>query len=97
MGNTLKMEKTTLLHGLFQNGWSNRKINIATGIHRNTISNHRAKWQELNSEDTAFPSPPIDSDKPSNQTQNSNQNVPPTGDNECPPAQVAHFPARHPD
>jgi len=91
MGNTLKMDKITLLHGLFRNGWSNRKINKATGIHRNTISNHRTKWQELPSEEAALSSPPIDSGKPSNQTQNSSQTVPPTGDNKCPPAQVVHY------
>ena len=43
MGNTLRMDKKDLIKRLLALGWSNRKINRSTGIHRDTVSNYR-KW-----------------------------------------------------
>ena len=44
MGNTLKMDKIEMLNGLYEAGWSNRKININIGINRRTISKYRNDW-----------------------------------------------------
>jgi len=44
MGNTLKMDRIELLNRLFKQGWSIRKINRSTGIHRSTISSYHRRW-----------------------------------------------------
>ena len=47
MANRLKMVQKELLFTLFSQEWSIRKINVATGIHRKTISRYRDEWQRL--------------------------------------------------
>jgi len=47
MANQLKMGQKMILYQLFQDGWSERKISRATGIHRKTIHRYRLMWQEL--------------------------------------------------
>jgi len=86
MANRLKMVQKQLLFSLFAQDWSNRKINRAIGIHRQTIARYRIEWKSkpkfING---------LDSENLSHQLQVHNiQNVPPD-ENKCPPAQVAHF------
>ena len=46
MGNTLRMDKKDLIRRLLTLGWSNRKINRSTGIHRDTVSIYRKQWKQ---------------------------------------------------
>ena len=50
MANRLKMVHKELLFTLFSQDWSIRKINVATGIHRKTISRYRDEWRRLQDE-----------------------------------------------
>lgn len=45
MGNVLKMAKRQIIEGYFELGWSNRAIHRATGIHRDTISFYRRRFE----------------------------------------------------
>jgi transposase len=45
MGNVLKMAKQQIIKGYVEFGWSNRAINRATGIHRDTISSYRRQFE----------------------------------------------------
>lgn len=45
MGNVLKMAKQHIIQGYSELGWSNRAIHRATGIHRDTISAYRRRFQ----------------------------------------------------
>jgi len=45
MANRLKMVQKQLLFSLFAQDWSNRKINRAIGIHRQTIARYRIEWK----------------------------------------------------
>ena len=89
MANMLKMIQQALLFSLFAQKWSIRKINKATGIHRNTISRYKKIWesnQTLNSNCGVESAVPAE-----NKTANlSHQNVPVDGNN-CPPGWMVHF------
>lgn len=91
MVNALKMEKRDLIIRLFNSGWSNRKINKATGIHRKTISDYRKAWEAI--KDNEEPEYPISSDRNSESMKgdSQNQNVPPETKIKCPPGRVVHF------
>ncbi|MEA3287380.1 MAG: IS21 family transposase [Candidatus Marinimicrobia bacterium] len=91
MGNTLGMDKKDLIERLFATGWSNRKINRSTGIHRDTVSAYRKKWQQELTALEADRSAQSSSDSTTNKTENLSQSVPPTGGSKCPPSKVAHF------
>jgi transposase len=45
MGNVLKMAKQQIIQGYVGLGWSNRAIHRATGIHRDTISGYRSRFE----------------------------------------------------
>lgn len=45
MSNVLGMDKQKVLQGLFKLGWSDRRINKETGIHRKTIRDYRWRFQ----------------------------------------------------
>lgn len=45
MGNGLRMDKKETLKGLFRLGWSNRRINRETKIHRKTIQHYRTEFE----------------------------------------------------
>ena len=86
MANRLKMVQKQLLFSLFAQDWSNRKINRAIGIHRQTIARYRIEWKSKQKFING-----LDSENLSHQLQVHNiQNVP-LDENKCPPAQVAHF------
>ena len=92
MANRLKMVHKELLFTLFSQDWSIRKINVATGIHRKTISRYRDEWRRLQDEkahldvESAAPNPPIIPGRLSSQS------VPP-GQNKAPTDKVVHFQA----
>lgn len=83
MANRLKMVQQETLFSLFEQGWSNRKINKAIETDRRTISRYRSLW-------LAAKNPLVSSD-PSlegfGSFQSTIQNVPP----KCPPVGVVHF------
>jgi len=54
MGNTLKMDKQEVLKRIFGLGWSNRKINRSTGIHR-PVQTPRRPRSAAGPEDKACP------------------------------------------
>lgn len=65
MSNVLKMEKQTLIQQLLSLGWSYRRIQEETGIHRTTISKydsshpcHVSRTQTSNSKSTKVPAEP---------------------------------------
>ena len=55
MANVLKMEKRVLLQELLALGWSYRRIQKETGIHRETVSKYDPHKKEISSEDQAKP------------------------------------------
>ena len=77
------MVQQEILFSLFEQGWSNRKINKAIQADRRTISRYRSLW-------LATKNPPVSSD-PSlegfGSSQSAIQNAPP----KCPPEGVVHF------
>jgi len=91
MGNTLKMDKIDVLNGLFEAGWSNRKINNTIGINRRTISRYRTKWKEHNATGTLQVRAPVSQNPANSEHQRQNQNAPLTGDVKCPPGEVVYF------
>lgn len=84
MGNTLKMDKIELLHQLFTQGWSNRKINRSTGLHRNTIAFYHKRWLKVTRQAAITPGSAKSMD-PGDPDQD--QSVP----RKCPPGGVVHF------
>lgn len=91
MGNVLKMDKKELLRGLFESGWSTRKINRTTGIHRKTISGYRMRWEaELADKEREYPVR-SEREQGSKEDHSSGQNVPPEARKKCPPGRVVHF------
>jgi len=90
MGNSLKMEQKELLYTFFAQGWSIRKINKATGIHRKTITNYLTQWTLTNPEKTS--NQPVQETicKTEKPEAISIQSVPP-GQNKVPADKVAHF------
>ncbi len=91
MGNTLKMDKKDLVKRLFAAGWSNRKINRSTGIHRHTISRYRKKWEH---DQAALPvdnSSKSSCSQTTSEAENLSQSVPLERVSKCPPNQVVHF------
>lgn len=91
MGNTLKMDKKDLIKRLFATGWSNRKINRSTGIHRLTISRYRKRLDQEQAASDSDNNDHSSSDQSTSDADNLSQSVPPTGDSKCPPGQVVHF------
>ena len=91
MGNTLRMDKKDLIRRLLALGWSNRKINRSTGIHRDTVSMYRKNWQQEHAALEADNRVQLSSDSTPAEAENLSQSVPPTGGSKCPPSQVAHF------
>jgi len=91
MGNTLRMDKQDLIKRLLALGWSNRKIKRTTGIHRDTVSIYRKKWEQEHSGSDTDNSAQSSSDSSSFEAEDSIQNGPPIGDGKCPPGQVAYF------
>jgi transposase len=91
MGNTLRMDKKDLIKRLISYGWSNRKINRSTGIHRDTISNYRKKWEQEISGSNSITAGQPSNDENTSDSENVIQNRPPEGDSKCPPSEVAHF------
>jgi len=91
MGNTLRMDKKDLIKRLLALGWSNRKINRSTGIHRDTVSIYRKQWKQEHTAIEVDNSDQSSSDPTANKSEYLSQSVPPTGDSKCPPGQVAHF------
>lgn len=91
MSNILKVEKMDLLKRLFEIGWSNRKINVSTGIHRKTISRYRRRW-EAQIDAASSSSNSLDSSGVSFQgVTEAFQNVPLWSKTKCPPGWVVHF------
>jgi len=87
------MVQKELLYALFSLNWSSRKINNATGIHRKTISHYRTEWDKLQQVSDSN-STQANSDSQDHKSSNDKfQNVP-AEENNCPPTQVVHFPAR---
>jgi len=91
MGNTLRMDKKDLIKRLLALGWSNRKINRSTGIHRDTVSIYRKKWEQEHTAVEVDNSDQSSSEPTANKSEKLIQSVPPTGGSKCPPGQVAHF------
>jgi len=95
MGNILKMDKIKVLDRLYESGWTDRKINRATGINRRTISKYRTKWKDEER------SKPVSDDRNDhkrdhgNEVKDLNQNTPLDGVNKRPPT-PGHFPVNHP-
>lgn len=81
------MDKIDLLHRLFTQGWSNRKINRSMGIHRDTISSYKKEWEVIKKSQSArehkFPTP--------NHSQNTSFEPNQNGPLKCPPSEVAYF------
>jgi len=91
MGNTLKMEKREILKQLFGHGWSDRKINIATGINRRTISKYRCIWEAGEESNRSRAKKERKAQGLSNGDINFSQNAPLLAMDKCPPGQVVHF------
>jgi IS30 family transposase len=85
------MEKRDLIRRLLTLGWSNRKINKSTGIHRDTVSLYRKQWKEEHAAVNADKSDQISSNSTTNKCEILSQSVPPTRGSKCPPSEVAHF------
>lgn len=90
MANRLKMVQKDLLFTLFSHNWSIRKINIATGIHRKTITHYRNEWQRLHIEEAKADGKPPESNPVTIKVHSSAQSVPP-GQNKVPIEKVVHF------
>jgi len=91
MGNTLKMDKQEVIKRLLIFGWTNRKINRSTGIHRDTISIYRRRWVQEQRASSSVHSDQSSGDPAPGGVQNMGQNRPLEGERKCPPGQVAHF------
>ena len=91
MGNILKMDKQEVIKRLLGLGWSNRKINRSTGIHRDTISIYRRRWKRNQGVSSADSSGTVSRDPAPLQAEDSSQNRPLEGESRCPPGQVAYF------
>jgi len=85
------MDKKDLIKRLLALGWSNRKINRSTGIHRDTVSHYRKKWKQEHTAIEVDNSDQSSSDPAANKSENMSQSVPPGGGSKCPPGEVAHF------
>jgi transposase len=83
------MVQKQLLHKLFSENWSARKINRATGIHRKTIAQYKKEWQKnqqlKNSASVQRTSLPA-----SDACHHHLQNVPPD-EKQVPTGEVVHF------
>ena len=90
MANRLKMVQKELLFTLFNQSWSDRKINSAIGIHRATIARYRKEWQQSQKEKYPSDIPLPAADSAQNPTRPTVENVPP-GQNKVPTEEVVHF------
>lgn len=90
MANRLKMVQKELLYTLFAQNWSIRKINIATGIHRKTITKYLDEWRLLQIEKSQLNDNRPSSDSGKDKGHLCSQSVPP-GQNQVPPDQMVHF------
>lgn len=90
MANRLKMVQKELLFTLFSQDWSIRKINIATGIHRKTITKYQDEWQSFQDQKAQTNSDCSTSQTPTEKGHFSSQSVPP-GQNKVPTDNVVHF------
>jgi transposase len=90
MANRIKMVQKELLFSLFNENWSNRKINKSIGLHRQTISRYREEWFNLRHKDNSS----ILQSKTSYSYESicaiNSQSVPP-GENKVPTEGVVHF------
>lgn len=84
------MVQKKLLHTLFAQNWSDRKINKATGIHRATISRYRKEWQQSRQEKPPDKGSLSAEDSVQNPTHDAAESVPP-GQNKVPTDEVVHF------
>ena len=91
MGNTLKMDKQEVLKRIFGLGWSNRKINRATGINRRTLSKYRKTYAIKRTSSQSDDDRHTDGEQRFISAPLISQNAPLIGDSKCPPGQVAHF------
>ena len=91
MGNTLKMDKIKVLRQLFETGWTDRKINRATGINRRTISKYRIKWDAEKRANAVIDYRNDHTGEPVTEVKYSNQNAPLSGGIKCPPGEVVYF------
>lgn len=85
MANRLKMEQKEALFKLLQDGWSDRKIRLAIGLHRKTIAKYRLEWTESKITPSTESPPEASILVPSAPV----QSVPPEL-SKCPPEGVAH-------
>ena len=90
MANGLKMVQKELLFTLFSQDWSIRKINIATGIHRKTITRYRDEWRHLQDKNSQLSDESLTSNPAALKGHLSVQSVP-LGPNEVPTDKVVHF------
>ncbi len=90
MANGLKMVQKELLFTLFSQDWSIRKINVATGIHRKTITRYRDEWRHLRDKNSQSSDESLTSNPVTLKGQLSVQSVP-LGPNEVPTDKVVHF------
>ncbi len=88
MANRLKMEQKEALKKLLEDGWSDRKIRLAIGLHRKTIAKYRLKWTESKITPSTESPPEASVLVPSTPV----QSVPPP-ETKRPPEGVAHFQA----
>ena len=86
MSNRLKMVQKELIFMLLSQNWSIRKINIAKGIHRATISRYKKEYQDFLQTDSKTTS----QDSELLGSPNSIQSVPPA-ENKVPTDKVVHF------
>ncbi|MBN1318605.1 MAG: helix-turn-helix domain-containing protein [Anaerolineales bacterium] len=80
------MVQKELIFMLLSQNWSIRKINIAKGIHRATISRYKKKYQGFSKADSETPSQNSESQRSFNLI----QNVPPV-ESKVPTDKVVHF------
>jgi transposase len=90
MANGLKMVQKELLFTLFSQDWSIRKINIATGIHRKTITRYLDEWRHLQDKNSQLSDESLTSNPAALKGHLSVQSVP-LGPNEVPTDKVVHF------
>ena len=90
MANRLKMVQEELLFALFAQNWSIRKINKATGIHRNTINRYRQEWLNFQDKEPSDKTGLPISEPSFIKKDLSSQSVPP-GQDKVPTDKVVHF------
>ena len=78
------MDKQEPIKRLFGLGWSNRKINRATGIHRDTISIYRKDWKQAQRVSSSDNNDRSRSAPTTNEAKDLSQNAPLDGDSKCP-------------